>query len=397
MRKELIQVEHLLDLIKKLKQMPGGETLDVRQSLSQGVAAINSVMFHREQMPLLPVDVTGSQQQLEEQLEVWLGYQKAELQIRKEISTKTDYDFRVLMQHVKYSTKQSLVEESKACLNNFRAWSNNAYQQMLKTYNKFSNFWGKIDLDKNELELIEDRMGQLKEHWEDFCWLYDELGDYRSKKVLYGILRCWMTFEFDIKNEIRENNFSDYYDFDLVSCDKNEVFVDLGAYTGDSAGSFIENYGAYKRIYCYEITPATMETMKENLKEHDQIIYRNVGVGKEKGVMYLSEPERVDSANRLSKENGYEVEVVALDEDISEKITFIKMDIEGAELDAIEGAQRHIREEQPKMTVCTYHNNWHIWAVPRKLREYNPEYKLYMRYNGAYNAFLISEFVIFAL
>ena len=63
---------------------------------------------------------------------------------------------------------------------------------------------------------------------------------------------------------------------DIVKCDKNEIVVDLGAYTGDTVLSYINNYGegSYKRIYCYEITPSTFETLKENLKNYDNIEYR---------------------------------------------------------------------------------------------------------------------------
>ena len=88
---------------------------------------------------------------------------------------------------------------------------------------------------------------------------------------------------------------------------------------------------------------------------------------------------------------------MTLDEDITEPISFVKMDIEGSELDALIGAKRHITEEHPKLAVCTYHNNHHIWEVPRLMKACNPDYRLYMRYNGDLNAFLISEFVTFAL
>ena len=88
---------------------------------------------------------------------------------------------------------------------------------------------------------------------------------------------------------------------------------------------------------------------------------------------------------------------MTLDEDISESVTFIKMDIEGSELDAIEGAVEHIRKDKPKLAICTYHNNHHIWEIPRRLKEINPDYKLYMRYNGGWDSFSVAEFVTFAI
>lgn len=400
MRKDFEQIEYLIQLIKEMSRIlnrePSNQTL--RASIREAVYAINKEQFGCEEIPLMPVDIMeGNVEALIRQLETWIGYQETEVLIRKNITVKIDYDFHVFMEHVKYATRDLLIDESRACLERLRQMNSDIYQGMIASYNKFSYFWGRVDLDHNELGLIEDRVNQLKEHWDDFLWLYQELGDYRSKKVLYGILRCWITFEFEEKNRMIENNFADYYDFDLISCSSEEVFVDLGAFNGDSVCSYIENFGNYKRIYCYEITSASMEQMQEKLKGCRDIIYRNVGVGKQRGEMYLAKPEKADSANRLNSESGQKVEVVTLDEDISEKITFIKMDIEGSELDAVEGAERHIREEHPKMAVCSYHNNHHLWEIPRKLKEYYPDYKLYMRYNGDFYAFQISEFVTFAL
>lgn len=400
MRKDFEKIEYLIRLIKDMSVLLGREPSNqtLRTSIREAVYAVNSEQFGCGEIPLMPVDIMQKDvQALICQLETWIGYQESEVAIRKNILVKTDYDFHVFMEHVKYATKELLIDESRACLEALRQYNADIYQGLISAYNNFADFWGRIDLDHNELELIEDRVNQLKDHWDDFIWLYQELGDYRSKKVLYGILRCWITFEFEEKNRIKENNFADYYDFDLISCSSEEVFVDLGAYNGDSACSFIESFGNYKRIYCYEITPASMKEMKEKLKGCQDIIYRNVGVGKQNGEMYLAKGDTMDSANRLNSGSGQRVEVVTLDEDISEKITFIKMDIEGSELDAVEGARRHIKEEHPKMAVCSYHNNHHIWEIPRKLKEYYPGYKLYMRYNGEFYAFQISEFVTFAI
>lgn len=400
MRKNFEQIEYLIQLIKKMEKLFREEPSNtiLRESICEAVCAVNKEEFGAPEIPLMPVAILeGDAEIVAGQLAAWIHYQEEELRVRKSILVKIDYDFHVFMEHVKYSTRESLRKESETCLENLRNYSPNIYKKLIESYNAFSDFWGSIDLDNQVLELIENRVEQLKEHREDFLWLYKELADYRSKKVLYGILRCWITFEFEEKNKIKENNFADYFDFDLISCSEDEVFVDLGAYNGDSVCSYIDNFGNYKRIYCYEITPASMEEMKEKLKGHRDIIYRNVGVGKKKGEMYLDEPEKVDSANRLKQTGKQKVEMVTLDEDIKEKITFIKMDIEGCELEAIEGAERHIREERPKLAICTYHNNHHIWEIPRKLKEYRPDYKLYMRYNGELYAFQISEFVTFAL
>lgn len=175
------------------------------------------------------------------------------------------------------------------------------------------------------------------------------------------------------------------------------MVVDVGAFNGDSALSYIDNFGNYKRIYCYEITPVSYEKMKQRLSDFDNIILRNVGVGDKNGEMYIADSDLELSSNRISEADGRSVQIVRLDDDIQEPVTLIKMDIEGSELAALEGAKGHIQRDKPKLAICTYHNNHHIWEIPRWMKEVNPEYKLYMRYNGSEYGFATSEFMTFAL
>ena len=64
------------------------------------------------------------------------------------------------------------------------------------------------------------------------------------------------------------------------------------------------------------------------------------------------------------------------------RVTFIKMDIEGAEQDALRGSIRHIQEESPKLLVSVYHNNEDIWKIPRMITDMDSDYQLYLRSNG---------------
>ena len=76
------------------------------------------------------------------------------------------------------------------------------------------------------------------------------------------------------------------------------------------------------------------------------------------------------------------VEVVSLDEDICEPVSWIKMDIEGAEYDALLGCKNHIKKEQPKLSVSVYHGYEDIIRLPLLIDELNPSYRFYLRYYG---------------
>jgi hypothetical protein len=74
--------------------------------------------------------------------------------------------------------------------------------------------------------------------------------------------------------------------------------------------------------------------------------------------------------------------VVPLDNILkNEKVTFIKMDIEGAEPHALRGARNIIRTQKPKLAICTYHDFRHLWEIPLYIKELVPEYKIYLRHH----------------
>ena len=249
-------------------------------------------------------------------------------------------------------------------------------------FNKFL-YWGKLDIKNKDFEFFELKAKTLKKHIEDFIWLYDNLCDYQSKKVLLGILDNWYNWNFTDLANVCQNLYNDYFDLDLIVKCENEVVVDLGAYIGDSTLSFINNYGtdSYNKIYCYEINKENFEYLKTNLKPYEDIDLRLKGVGAENGTMYLKENGELSSC-QVSDDGDIPVQMVRLDDDIKEKITMIKSDIEGAEKMALMGAKGHIMNEHPKLLISIYHSNDDVWQIPRMIKEMDDSYRFYLRYHG---------------
>lgn len=298
-----------------------------------------------------------------------------------------------LCETIRNSTQQQLVYTMKKHLKKVKGQSDKIFNMLVNYYNQYQ-YWGTIQPEKDWYEVFEQRAQVLKQHLSDFEWLYLKLQDYRSKKTLLAILNNWVFLDFETLGQVRETCYMDYFDPDLILCDEKEVLVDLGAYTGDTVLNFVNSYPSYQKIYCYEITPHTFEMMRENLREVPDVIFRQKGASAEKGTMYISAGQDL-SANQLSETGELAVETVAIDEDIQEPVTFIKMDIEGAEQGALLGCKRHIMQEHPKLAICTYHNNEDIWKIPRMIHAMNPEYRFYMRYNGG--NLVPTEYVLFAL
>lgn len=400
MRPEIIQLENIMESLQKLAisfQQPQSVDDNLIDGILNVTEEVNAILFGTKNLPAFPLEERAENVvSFGELFAQWLDALSSELQYRKTLPTKLDYDFHVLISHVSVTEAKVLEAESITCLEKIRQNDRKCYDSIVGIYNAYRHFWGSLDLENGDTNLIKSRVHEIQSHLEDFCWLYDNLEDYRSRKVLYGILRYWLTFDYGYKDSIKENNYDDYYDLDILNCTKEECLVDLGAYNGDSVLSYINNFGNYKRIYCYEMTASSMEKMQKSLEDFDNIIYRQVAVGARNGNVYMTDFSDA-SSNVVTAAGKHEIPMVKLDDDISEPITFIKMDIEGSELDAMKGAEWHIREDKPKLAVCSYHNNHHIYEIPKLMREYNPQYKLYMRYNGPFNHVLLSEFVTFAI
>lgn len=408
MRNEIEQLEHILSAVEKINAIIiQSDTIDkgLQSDLLVTVEGVNEAVFGNKilvdckayELLKAAETQTVAREQLTGEIAGWCQMVSNKIDNMKDKNNYIDYEFYSLMNYIEMVPEEIILEDMKQNFNKVKQHGEQIYYNFVSFFREYKYFWGDVNPVTGIWDLLYDRLEQLKNHREDFIWLYEELEDYRSKMVLNGILQYWVKYDFQIIQKIKENNYCSYFDLDIVTPDANEVFVDLGAYTGDSAEDFIQNMGAYQRIYCYEISKDIFKQLQDNMSSYENITLVNKGVGESEGIMYLSQSEDA-SANKITNMGEEAIEIVTLDNDIKEKITFLKMDIEGAEQQAIKGARKHIMEDKPKLAICTYHNNHDIWQIPRMLREMNPDYKLYMRYNGngAEYEFNVTEFVTFA-
>lgn len=303
-----------------------------------------------------------------------------------------DEKFIKLMDYIELTNFEDIVEKAKSSL---FAQENSLQNQICSYYQILREMWGTLDISNNQYDVIINRVTELKEHTEDFIWLYNRLEDWRSKLVLVNMLYNWITLDLNFLREMKEANFTDYFDLDLVKCGDNEVVVDLGTWIGDSTLNYIKTYGKYKKIYCYEIDEMNMNQAKKNLAGYPNIEFRRKGAGSKNGTMYIQRYKDQSCNKVVATNTGKEIEIVSIDTDIREKITLIKMDIEGGEQDALLGCKRHIEAEAPKLLISVYHNNEDIWKIPRMVDEIRPDYHFYLRSNGA--QYGPAEIVMFAL
>ncbi len=302
-----------------------------------------------------------------------------------------DNNFAWLMNTIKNSNEEEVFDHIRKKYDALSINIKNAIEKFLRDF----AYWGKLDYKNNIYEEIKNKAISLYEHRNDYINLYNNLGDYRSKKILFAILYNWYDYDFKYLESVMDKTYAHYFDLDILNC-HDEVFVDIGAYTGDSILDFINSYGenSYKKIYAYEMSNDNYQKLLKNTKEYINIDCRKVGVSDKSEVLFLN--KGVDnSADNLDTQGNIEVMTTTIDNDIEEKISLIKMDIEGYEEKAIKGCINHIKKDSPKLLISVYHNHEDLWKIPKMLKEINSNYKFYLRYYGG--SIFPTEIVLFAI
>ena len=186
-----------------------------------------------------------------------------------------------------------------------------------------------------------------------------------------------------------------YFDLPALPHDEQEVFVDAGGCDGESSLNFIKWANEkYKHIYLFEANSTLSEKCCKNLEQQHNCTIIGKGLWNEQTTLTFRESPYDQEYNiNLQEHNAFDkehenldnwtertIDVVRMDDVIlDERVTFIKMDIEGSEVPAIQGAERIIRTYKPKMAVCVYHKQDDLWAIPSLLLKLRPDYHFYLR------------------
>ena len=198
-----------------------------------------------------------------------------------------------------------------------------------------------------------------------------------EKNIRFGI--------FDLRN-----NQGQYFDY--FEARENEVFVDCGCFDGATCFNFAGWCGAkgFDHIYSFEADPKNYAKSKEILAplgKCDLFPYGTADVHKK--VYFAADAFETsciisrEEAEKRNFEGVEEIETVALDDVLEGKrITFIKMDIEGAEYEALAGARKLIMENRPRMAISVYHKFEDFVTLANLVLEMHPDYRITYRHYG---------------
>ncbi|MCC0627632.1 MULTISPECIES: FkbM family methyltransferase [unclassified Clostridioides] len=250
--------------------------------------------------------------------------------------------------------------------------------EMLKDKVGVSNGWILEDLSEVEKKKISK--------------IYNKFEDIESK-LYYIQWLCWRICKKEIKFKNLDINTENKFFIDEIMSvlNENEVYIDCGAYTGNTLSQFIEKVnGKFNKIIAFEPNLESYQNLQEITRDLNTIYNNKInifkyGVGETKYIGLLRNNLGLASkfVNLASENFQEEVEIVNLDEFlINLDPTFIKVHVEGMELDVLKGSMEIICKMRPILVITTYHNSDGVYKIPDLLINNLNDYSFYFRLHG---------------
>lgn len=217
--------------------------------------------------------------------------------------------------------------------------------------------------------------------------VYKMLADEQSKKVFENVIKYKLSG--DLKY-LRECETPADEMFDLLNIGTEETVVDLGAYDGDTLVDFLNGTSMqFKKLYAmepdnknyrklkrrlYMIGSALLEAYNVGAWDEDTTITFNMRAGRSSSAV------NSNAGGRAAKYR--DIKMMKTDTMLrGGEATYIKIDVEGAEENALRGAKETIAQFRPKLNVALYHRNEDMFRLPLLIAELNKKYRFYMRHH----------------
>lgn len=225
--------------------------------------------------------------------------------------------------------------------------------------------FGNVIFNREFIEKNEDRINAAYNLFEE-----------DSKPIFSGCVNFMFGGELDVLKEItteKEEVFNN-----ILKLNSNESYLDLGAYRGDTVEEFLHYCGGeYESITALEPDRRTFNKLCTYLEKVPKSTAYQKAIYSECKTLFFS-----SKAGRQStiSQKGEEIETTTIDELCKDKnVTYIKMDVEGAETEALDGAEITLKNQKPKLNIALYHRSADLFELPLKISKINPDYKFHIR------------------
>ena len=218
---------------------------------------------------------------------------------------------------------------------------------------------------------------EYKEHLAEYQWIHERFADHRSRAIFNKLVGFRSSLDITYLEGFKTTESVQYFEDFLELGSRDEVFVDVGCFDGSNSLEFARLAPEYRAIHAFEPDPTNFATSLRNLQGlHDVHLYK-MGLSDSSAILRFS-PD--GSGSKISNTGAVEVIVNRLDDIIEDVPTLIKMDIEGAEHAALNGAERIIANSHPRLAICVYHKAGDFHRIPRLVLSVRDDYDIHLRH-----------------
>lgn len=231
-------------------------------------------------------------------------------------------------------------------------------------------------LDLGEIVFLEGFEQDIYSNQDKYESVYNWLADSESREIFRKLTMFKLTYSLSFLEGFTYREDEQYFEsfLDLAA---GEVFFDIGSFDGFTSEEFIKKCRGYKEVHIFEPLEENLSVIRSRLEGFSDVVYWPFGVSNKSEAVGFS---AAGSGSRVVEGGNILVDVVALDELDLPNPTFLKMDIEGAEMSAVEGAKNTIINSKPKLALAAYHRVQDIWQLPFAIKEMVPSYRLTLRH-----------------
>ncbi|MBJ8874244.1 FkbM family methyltransferase [Citrobacter koseri] len=202
------------------------------------------------------------------------------------------------------------------------------------------------------------------------------LADDISKRTFDDIINFRLTNKLQFLAQYNICLNDQYFDLPFIG-EYAEHFIDCGSFDGATSVEFMRRFPSYNTVCIFEPEPRQAQSIQQAMQGRENVYVYPCGVSHSQQKLSFSSS---GSTSHASEDGGIDVEMVALDDVLKGRVTFIKMDIEGFESQALEGAKRIIRQQHPLLAVCCYHKPDDFRTLPEQVLGYREDYDIYLRH-----------------
>ena len=214
-------------------------------------------------------------------------------------------------------------------------------------------------------------------HRPRYEWLYRRLADAASRDTLTRVLNFRLTQDLDQMEGFVDAQDRQYFEPFLQLQSAGETFADVGSFDGQTALEFIRHCPDYCGIHAFEPEPKNYAVVTERLGTLPRVHCYPFGLSdRDASISFAS----AGSCSRAADSGAVQIALRRFDDLVTDKVTFIKMDIEGGEQDAIAGAACSIRRHHPRLAISAYHKADDLWRISEQVLAIRDDYALYLRH-----------------